>query len=176
MSQTRAGGGPTFASMYRIWVSGSLLAIAIAIAAIGATGANAFEGGMSPQVPGIGNAHGIGGPGPQVEVFGGRSGLREGTTAWVEVRCTTSTGTGCSGTLELLAGNTRVASTQFELVEGQSQGVHARLARDARRKARRRSGLELLARACATDSLSRSDCGEDSVTVRRSARPPRPRA
>lgn len=153
--------------MHRIWVAASLLAIAIAIAAIGASGASAFPGTISPQVPGVGNATGIDGPGPEVEVFGGRSGIGERGVTWVEVRCTTSTGRGCSGTLTLLTGGgLRVGSTAFELAERQSEGVHIRLVRKARTRASRRSGLKLAAQACATDSLGRSACDSAGLTLR----------
>lgn len=157
--------------MYRIWASGALLVVAIGVAALGATRASGFEGSISPQIPGIGNASGLAGPGPQVEVFGGRSWLRPRGTAGVEVRCTTSTATGCSGTLELIAGRTPVALVPFELAERQSEGIHSRLSRVARRKASQPTGLKLLARACAADSLNRSACDSAAVTVRPSRRP-----
>jgi hypothetical protein len=152
--------------MHRIWVAGGLLAIAMAIAAVGATNANAFEGAIAPQIPGIGNASGIDGPPPELQVHGGRSGVGERGTTWVELSCATSTGLGCSGTLELTRGGNPVASSPFELAERQSQGVHARLSRVARRQAGRATGLRLVAHACAADSLGRTACDSATLTIR----------
>ncbi|HEX2129012.1 MAG TPA: hypothetical protein VHF58_07325 [Solirubrobacterales bacterium] len=152
--------------MHRSWVAGGLLAIAMAIAALGASNASAFDGALSPQIPGIGNASGMDGPPPQVEVHGGRSGVSRSGSTWVEVSCTTSTGTGCAGTLELAAGGNVVGFAPFELAERQSQGVHTRLSRLARRKAGRRTGVKLVAHACAADSLGRTACDTATLTVR----------
>jgi hypothetical protein len=153
--------------MYRIWVSGTLLVIAALVAALGASHASArFPGTIAPEIPGIGDASGLDGPGPQVEVFGGRSGLTRGGKVWVEVRCTTSTKTGCAGTVELLRGGTAsVARAPFVLAETQSEGVYARLSRTARRRAARATGLTLLAKACAADSMRRVACDSAELSL-----------
>ena len=155
--------------MYRIWAATALLAIGLAVAAVGATSAGAFPGSISPQLPGVGPVSGIDGPPPQVEVFGGRSGMRPGGTTWVEVRCLTSTDSGCAGTLQLTRGGAGVASAPFVLAEGESQGVHARLSQVGRRMARRAGGVKLAATACAADSMGRSACDSAALTVRSGA-------
>jgi hypothetical protein len=153
--------------MHRFWASGALLVVALAVAGLGATRASGFEGGLALEIPGVGNASGVDGPAPQVEVFGGRSGVRQGGTTWVEVRCTTSTAAGCSGKLEFkTGGGTAAATVPFELSERQSTGIHARLSRAARRRVSQPLGLKLVARACAVDSVGRTACDSAPLTVR----------
>ena len=152
--------------MHRVGVSTALLVAAIVIAALGATRASAFPGAISPQIPGVGSPSALTGPGPQIEVSGGSSWLlRRSQSTWVEVRCSTSTGNGCSGVLELIRSNSPVRSAAFELPEGESEGIHVSVPRELQRLARRPAGTSLVARACATDSLGRAECDSAGITL-----------
>ena len=118
-------------------------------------------------VPGIGQAQGVLGDGPRVEVAAPGGRLGAGRSVEVEVLCTTSTEAGCSGMLELAeAGGRRLATARLALPEAQSEASRLQLPAPAARRARQRGGLPLVARACVTDTLGRSDCSATNLRVR----------
>jgi hypothetical protein len=116
-------------------------------------------------LPGMGDLRDWSEPGPSVRVYNREARLAGNGTIHVEVECWTSTDAGCSGTLALTDRSGRaVASTPFELGDGEGESVFASLPRNARRKAERDGGWPLRATAIVSDSLGRA--GSDRAVVR----------